>query len=221
MPLTSFVTTSPPHKMSKRKGMSAEDKRKALLSMYHTSKTVYTLHEVEKEGPKTGVVRSAVMDVNQQLVDDGLVDTDKIGSTGYYWSFPSKRVQNVALQSSGLEEAIRDEAAGLADANAKVKIARQCRTESSDRDEQLKLLSSLKAEIAQLEGQVEVLKENDPEEVARQAAMVDMCKSAANRWTDNLHELQGWLVKKKGMSSKEAASTLKQMGVPENLELFE
>ena len=207
--------------MSKRKGMSAEDKRTALLGMYHSSKTVYTLHEVEKEGPKTGVVRSAVLDVNQQLVDDGLVETDKIGSTGYYWSFPSKRVQNVSLQSSSLEEEIKSETAELAETHKKIKVVRECRVESAGRDAQLKQLLSLKQEIAALEGQVEVLKENDPEEVARQTAIVDMCKMAANRWTDNLLELRSWLVKKKGMSSKEAVTTLKQMGVPENLEYLD
>lgn len=30
----------------------------------------------------------SVKDVVQNLVDDGLVDTDKIGTSVYYWSFP-------------------------------------------------------------------------------------------------------------------------------------
>lgn len=37
-------------------------------------------------------------DVNQALVDDGLVDMDKIGISNFFWSFPSKVVvtrQNV------------------------------------------------------------------------------------------------------------------------------
>lgn len=28
--------------------------------------------------------------MNQSLVDDGLVDMDKIGSSNFFWSFPSK-----------------------------------------------------------------------------------------------------------------------------------
>lgn len=31
-------------------------------------------------------------DVNQSLVDDGLVDMDKIGPSNFFWSFPSKAV---------------------------------------------------------------------------------------------------------------------------------
>lgn len=31
-------------------------------------------------------------EVNQSLVDDGLVDMDKIGAANFFWSFPSKTV---------------------------------------------------------------------------------------------------------------------------------
>jgi hypothetical protein len=34
----------------------------------------------------TGCSAFSVKDVNQGLVDDGLVDTDKIGSGNFYWS---------------------------------------------------------------------------------------------------------------------------------------
>ena len=32
----------------------------------------------------------SVKEVLQSLVDDGLVDTDRIGTSNYFWSFPSK-----------------------------------------------------------------------------------------------------------------------------------
>ncbi len=35
-------------------------------------------------------LRDPPQDVNQSLVDDGLVDMDKIGSSNFFWSFPSK-----------------------------------------------------------------------------------------------------------------------------------
>ena len=56
-----------------------------MLNMYHTSKDVLTQVEVEKRGTEIGVVRSSVLEVNQALVDDGLVDMEKIGSTCYFW----------------------------------------------------------------------------------------------------------------------------------------
>lgn len=37
-------------------------------------------------------------DVNQSLVDDGLVDKEKIGGSNYYWSFPAKQDRQQQLQ---------------------------------------------------------------------------------------------------------------------------
>lgn len=48
-----------------------------------------SLQELEKLGPKEkGVISQAVKDVVQSLVDDGMVDTEKIGTSVYFWAFP-------------------------------------------------------------------------------------------------------------------------------------
>lgn len=38
-----------------------------------------------------------VKDVLTSLVSDGLVDSDKIGTSVYFWAFPSKAGQNVCI----------------------------------------------------------------------------------------------------------------------------
>jgi predicted transcriptional regulator len=44
---------------------------------------------LEKIAPKEkGITEQSVKDVVQGLVDDGLVDTDKIGTSVYFWAFP-------------------------------------------------------------------------------------------------------------------------------------
>ena len=47
-----------------------------------------------------GITSMSVKDVLQSLVDDGMVDTDKIGTSVYFWAFPSKSSQKVYLQFS-------------------------------------------------------------------------------------------------------------------------
>lgn len=32
----------------------------------------------------------SVKEILQSLVDDGMVDTDRIGTSNYFWAFPSK-----------------------------------------------------------------------------------------------------------------------------------
>lgn len=76
--------------MSKKRGLSLEDKRNVILQIYHDSRIPYNLKEIESRGSKAGVVSQTIKDVNQSLVDDSMVMVDKIGSANIYWSFPSK-----------------------------------------------------------------------------------------------------------------------------------
>jgi predicted transcriptional regulator len=47
------------------------------------------LQELEKIAPKQkGIIAQAVKDVVQGLVDDGLVESERIGTSIYYWSYP-------------------------------------------------------------------------------------------------------------------------------------
>ena len=75
--------------MSKRKGLSLEEKRSKLLQMYYDKGEVLNLKEVEKYGAKKGITLQTVKDVNQTLIDDNMVCTDKIGIGCYFWAFPT------------------------------------------------------------------------------------------------------------------------------------
>lgn len=77
--------------MSKKRGLSLEDKRKGMMEIFYEKKDFFQLKELEKIAPKEkGIVQGTVKDVVQSLVDDGMVDTDKIGTSVYFWAFPSK-----------------------------------------------------------------------------------------------------------------------------------
>lgn len=75
--------------MSKRKGVSFEEKRIRLLQLFYEKKEFFTLKELEKIAAKEkGIVAQAVKDVLQTLVDDELVRSEKIGTSVYFWIFP-------------------------------------------------------------------------------------------------------------------------------------
>ena len=46
-----------------------------------------------------GITSMSVKEILQSLVDDGMVDTDKIGTCVYFWAFPSKASQKVSAWS--------------------------------------------------------------------------------------------------------------------------
>lgn len=74
----------------KKRGMSLEDKRATILDIFHSTKEVYLLKDIEKLASKRGVVLQSVKEVLQSLVDDDLVRQEKIGVSNYFWSFPSE-----------------------------------------------------------------------------------------------------------------------------------
>ena len=76
-----------------KKGLSLEDKRKKILEIYYEKKEVFNLKEIEKLGAKKGVVFQTIKDVNQSLVDDNLVQFDRIGAGAFFWALPSQGYQ--------------------------------------------------------------------------------------------------------------------------------
>ena len=77
-----------------KKGLSLEEKRRKMIEIFYESKDVFLLKDLEKLAPKLkGITSMSVKDVVTSLVDDGLVDSEKIGTSVYFWAFPSKASQ--------------------------------------------------------------------------------------------------------------------------------
>ncbi|KFZ48937.1 Meiotic nuclear division protein 1, partial [Podiceps cristatus] len=76
---------------SKKKGLSFEEKRVRMMEIFFETKDVFQLKDIEKIAPKEkGITSMSVKEILQSLVDDGMVDTDRIGTSNYFWAFPSK-----------------------------------------------------------------------------------------------------------------------------------
>lgn len=190
--------------MGGTKRMSTEEKRKAILNIYHKTKQVYTEKEIIVLATKAGVNQNTISDINQSLVDDGLVDKEKIGGTNYWWSFPGKKDRMMQLKHTKTLANIEALKTKLTEAEAQLSDAKRGREdEDGERSKKLAKLSELeKAKKDSLE-ELEKLKENDPQAMANLEKELELCKEAANRWTDNIFSCKSYLVKKRGMDKKE------------------
>jgi len=182
--------------------MSADDKRTAILRIYHDKKDPLNLKEIENFAAKAGVVQQTVKEHNQSLVDDGLVLSDKIGSSNFFWSFPSKTSRERLLKKESTITKIDTQHKSIAALQAKIREARELRM-GIDRKLKMQTLIQLRNEDKKLTEALENEKINDPEEIKRVQQQVSVCKSAADRWTDNIWSLKRYLTKKKGMAGKE------------------
>lgn len=72
-----------------------------MCDFFYEKKDFFQLKELEKMLPKEkGIVAQTVKDVVQSLVDDRLVMAEKIGTSNYFWSFPSTAMQTVGLETA-------------------------------------------------------------------------------------------------------------------------
>lgn len=93
--------------MSKNKVLSRDEKRDRLLKIFHEGQEFYQLKELEKLGKAKGLIQNQVKELLEMVVDDGLVDSEKIGSSLFYWSFPNKVFKTKQKQLEELKDTNR------------------------------------------------------------------------------------------------------------------
>ncbi|XP_060597711.1 meiotic nuclear division protein 1 homolog [Ruditapes philippinarum] len=205
--------------MSKRKGLSVEEKRRRMMEFFFEKKDFFQLKELERQCQKEkGITSMSVKEILTSLVDDGMVDTDKIGTSVYFWAFPSKASQNRKRKIDDLEARLADAESkklNLMDAVEKAKVGKE---ESDDRDEILSRLSEMQGEKTRMEAELERYRECDPDVIEELKQETKIAKEAGNRWTDNIFSTKSWIKKK---FCFEESVINKQFEIPEDLDYLE
>ncbi|KAI8057555.1 meiotic nuclear division protein 1, partial [Gilbertella persicaria] len=181
------------------KGLSFEEKRKRIEQIFHDSGEFYQLKDVEKMGPKKGVVAQSVKEVLMSLVDDGLVVTDKIGTSNYFWSYPSEALKAKTNRLKDLQQKVNKENERKTKLEKSIEEAQQDRQPSDKREQVLSELEQLEQEAKALLKEIQQYKDNDPTLYEKKEHAAQIAKEAANRWTESVWEIQSYCVNKFGM----------------------
>ncbi|KDQ57633.1 hypothetical protein JAAARDRAFT_130220, partial [Jaapia argillacea MUCL 33604] len=186
------------------RGLSADEKRVKLLEIFHESKDFFQLKELEKLGPKLkGIVSQTVKEVLQSLVDDGLVSSDKVGSSNFFWSFPSERGTIMQNRLDSVKETRRNHETQLSELKASIVEAKGSRPEREERVLALENLATLKKELAALQQELAQYGACDPIKVEEKKRAVTLAKEAAVRWTDNYSILLSYFTRQSGVEASE------------------
>ncbi|XP_067864080.1 meiotic nuclear division protein 1 homolog isoform X2 [Heptranchias perlo] len=190
-----------------------------MMEIFFETKDVFQLKDLEKIAPKEkGITSMSVKEVLQSLVDDAMVDSDRIGTSNYFWAFPSKalhiRKQKLEHLESQLIEGTQKKQS-LQQSIEKAKVGRQ-NTES--RATMLKELEGLRHQRNQLKTELEKYQECDPEVIEEIRQINKVAKDAANRWTDNVYAIKSWAKKKFGFEQNQID---KAFGIPEDFDYIE
>lgn len=170
--------------MSKKRGLSLEEKRTRMLELFREKKQCYQLKELEKIASKEkGITSMSVKDVLQSLVDDGLVDSDRIGTSNYFWAFPSKAANICKKKLKDLDERLEEieqKKIHLSEELSQVQIGRE---ESEERLGVLSALEKKRAQKIMFVKELEQYKSCDPQTLKELREGTAVAVEAANRWT--------------------------------------
>ena len=76
--------------MKKKKGLSLEDKRQILLKLFKGSGSFFHYKDIEKHCTQNKLSFMIVKDLLAGITADNLLETEKIGSSSFYWSLPNR-----------------------------------------------------------------------------------------------------------------------------------
>lgn len=203
----------------KKRGMSLEDKRATILNIFHESKSVFLLKDIEKIASKRGVVLQSIKDVLQSLVDDDLVYAEKIGVSNYFWSFPSEAAVKLDGEINKLKTQLAARKADETKLKGDLAKSQVGKEDSAERQALIRQVSLLEAEVETNRLELNNYNANDPErfEALKQGASVAF--DSANRWTDNVFCLQTWATKKFG--GMDLGGFFKSHGVDDSFDYVE
>ncbi|XP_022110506.1 meiotic nuclear division protein 1 homolog isoform X2 [Acanthaster planci] len=182
-------------------------------------KDVFQLKELEKIAPKTkGITSMSVKDVVQSLVDDGMVDSDRIGTSNYFWAFPSKASNARKRKLDDLTTALEGSEKKRATTKKLITKATIGKENTDDRIELMKTLAVQEQENSRLKAELEKYRECDPEVLEEVKKQTLVAREAANRWTDNIFTIKSWCKKKFSMEEK---TIDKHFGIPEDFDYID
>ncbi|XP_057699764.1 meiotic nuclear division protein 1 homolog isoform X8 [Corythoichthys intestinalis] len=205
--------------MSKKKGLSLEEKRSRMMEIFFETKDVFQLKDIEKIAPKTkGITPMSVKDVLQSLVDDNMVDCERLGTSNYYWAFPSKALHARKLKLDELSKQVSEAKKRQTSLQDAIEKAKEGRDDTEERSAMLKEFQALTEERAQLQTELDKYKECDPQVVEEMKKSNVVAKIAVSRWTDNVFAMKSWTKKKFAFDNSQID---RAFGIPEDFDYMD
>ncbi|KAM0867431.1 hypothetical protein ACQ4PT_042023 [Festuca glaucescens] len=204
--------------MSKKRGLSLEEKREQMLQIFYDSQDFYLLKELEKMGPKKGVISQSVKDVVQTLVDDDLVLRDKIGTSVYFWSLPSCAGNQLRTTYNKLESDLSNSKKRYLELVEQRDNLKTGREDSDEREDALEELKAIELRHEKLKEELAAYADSDPSALEAMKDATEVAHLAANRWTENIFTLQQWCSTTFPQAKEQLENMYREAGITEDFD---
>lgn len=192
-----------------------------MLQIFYENQDFYLLKELEKMGPKKGVISQSVKDVVQSLVDDDLVLKDKIGTSVYFWSLPSCAGNQLRTTYSKLESDLSNSKKRYMELVEQRDNLKRGREDSDEREDALEELKAVELRHKKLKEELAAYADSDPSALEAMKDATEVAHSAANRWTDNIFTLQQWCSSTFPQAKEQLEHMYREVGITEDFEYLQ
>lgn len=189
-----------------------------MLQIFYESQDFYLLKELEKMGPKKGVISQSVKDVVQSLVDDDLVLRDKIGTSVYFWSLPSCAGNQLRTTYNKLESDLSNSKKRYMELLEQRDDLKRGREDTDEREDALEELKAVELRHKKLKEELAAYADSDPSTLEAMKEATEVAHSAANRWTDNIFTLQQWCSTTFPQAKEQLEHMYREVGITEDFE---
>ncbi|KAI9295149.1 meiotic nuclear division protein 1 [Neoconidiobolus thromboides FSU 785] len=166
------------------KGITKKEKLKKIQSIF-TSSEFFQLKEIEKKANKLGISPPLVKDLVNELINDQLIVCEKIGTSNYYWAFPTQFFKKKKEENEAIENKIQSIQEMNSNFNSKVE-QHKAWLKSRDYVDKMQQKEKLKIVVNNLTIEFNQIKSNDPEIVKSKMESIQKLKLGIIFWIDNI-----------------------------------
>lgn len=179
--------------MKKKRGMSLEEKRQVMLGLFKNDLSFFHYKEIEKYSVQHKISFMIVKEILEGLVADNFVETEKIGSSSFYWSLPSRVYSAKQKNLERLKGQIETLNGEIEATQQKIEENKALRKGTEERQKKLEDLDNLNKRIDECHKVLSKFEKNDPERYDKLKKDNKILIDLYENWTDNISTIEQWL----------------------------
>ena len=183
--------------MKKKKGLSLEDKRQILLKLFKGSGSFFHYKDIEKHCTQNKLSFMIVKDLLAGITADNLLETEKIGSSSFYWSLPNRiydaKKKQLEREISNIENSKNE----IQNLKQKIEENKAIRVENDERKKNLEELAELNRQKKEYEKILKDFENKDPEKYEQLISTTENMGQLNSFWIDNIFIVEQWMKNKR------------------------
>ena len=179
--------------MKKKKDLSLEDKRQILLNLFKGSGSFYHYKDIEKHCTQNRISFMIVKDLLAGIIADNLLESERIGSSAFYWSLPNRvydaKKKQLERENANIENAKNE----IENLKQKIEENKAVRIENEERKKNLEELSELENQKKEYLKILKDFESKDPEKYEKYKNTTKNMSQLNDFWVDNIYTIEQWM----------------------------